>query len=117
MDLAKLNLGRYKRIAVSDVPIDTSLPFAPSKAEFDCLLAFVQSERQVEHAIAKVKGSKRKVGLILVYPKGTSKKYASQVNRDGIISQIKKYRRFGAPRLVSLDADWSGFSFNFDPVS
>jgi hypothetical protein len=117
MDFAKLNLNRYQRIAVSGLPGDTILPFNPSQAEFDCLLAFVQSERQVEDAIAKVNRTKGKVGLILVYPKGTSKKHTSQVNRDDIVSKIKQDKRFAAPRLVSLDDDWSGFSFTFDSAS
>lgn len=117
MEFAKLNLGRYERIGVSDVPRDTILPFKPSNKEFDCLLAFVNSERQVQDAIDKVKRTKGKVGLIFVYPKGSSKKHASQVNRDDIVSKIKRDKRFVAPRLVSLDADWSGFSFTFDSGS
>ncbi len=103
MDSAKLNLSRYQRIAVSDVPTGTILPFTPSKAGFDCLLASVHSERQVEEdAIEQVKMTKGKVGLTLVYPKGTSKKLMSQFNRDHIVSKVKEDKRFAAPRLVSF---------------
>jgi hypothetical protein len=78
------------------------------------LLALVQSEKQVENAIEKVTTSESKTGLILIYPKGTSKNYKSQINRDSIIEKIKKDKRFKAPKLVSLDDDWSGFMFTFD---
>jgi hypothetical protein len=117
VDFAKLDLKRYQRIAVSDVPKGTILPFSPSRGGFDCLLAFVQSERQLEDAIEKVQRTEGKVGLMLAYPKGTSRKLTSQVNRDHIVSHIKRDKRFSAPRLASLSDDWSGFSFTFDSTS
>jgi hypothetical protein len=45
------------------------------------------------------------------------KKYQSTVNRDSIISHIQAVGGFKAPRLVSLDKDWSGFSFRYEGES
>ncbi len=107
MDFQKLDLDKYQKISVVDLPTGMTLPFDPSEALFDCLLAFVQSEKQVDEAINNVKISTGKVRLIFIYPKGTSKRYSSQINRDGIVARIKKDERFRAPKLVSLDEDWT----------
>jgi len=44
-------------------------------------------------------------------PKSTSNNYTSQINRDSIVVKVKSASNFRAPKLVSLDEDWSGFSF------
>ncbi len=44
MKFYKLNLGSYQQIAIRDLPKNIVLPFNPSRAVFDCLLAFVQFE-------------------------------------------------------------------------
>ncbi len=115
MDFQKLKLGGYKNILVTNVPNNIALPFKPSKSSFDCLLAFVQTEEQVDQAISKTRSNDGEVYLILAYPKSTSKNYKSQVNRDSILAKIRPDNKFKAPRLVSLDEDWSGFSFKHKP--
>ena len=113
MDFYKLKLEAYQRIAVTNKPSGIKLPFDTVESDYDCLLAFVQTEAQVHEAIASVVTAGSGRGLILVYPKGTSKKYNAKINRDSIIAIIKGQNGFKAPRLVSLDQDWSAFSFKY----
>ena len=115
MDFHKLKIDNYQRIAVHYLPDGVELPFATVDAPFDCLIAFVQTEEQVDEAIAATENAGKETLLILAYPKGTSKNHTSQVNRDTIVAKIQASGKFKAPRLVSLDSDWSGFSFKYTP--
>ncbi|MFZ0546645.1 MAG: hypothetical protein WAM60_14460 [Candidatus Promineifilaceae bacterium] len=111
MDFYKLKLDKYDRIKVFHLPPGVELPFETAENDFQCLISFVQTEGEVDEAIAEVVKAGSGTGLVLAYPKGTSKNYKSEVNRDSIIAKIQATSEFKAPRLVSLDRDWSGFSF------
>lgn len=113
MDSHKLKLDKYENIKVLNLPGGVELPFETAENNFQCLIAFVQSEAQVDSAIAEVKKAGSGTALILAYPKGTSKRYKAEVNRDSIAAKVLATPNFGAPRLVSLDQDWSGFSFKY----
>jgi hypothetical protein len=117
MDFHKLKLEKYQRVAVAGLPDGVELPFAPTEGTFDCLLAFVQSEDALKDAVETAVAAGTGTGLVIAYPKGSSKKYQSTVNRDSIISHIQAVGGFKAPRLVSLDKDWSGFSFRYEGES
>lgn len=113
MDFHKLKLNAYGSIGVAYAPDGIELPFTPAKSKYECLLAFVQSEAQVDESINSVVNSGSGTCLILAYPKGSSKRYTSAVNRDLIAAKIKQAGGFKAPLLVSLNEDWSGFSFRY----
>lgn len=113
MDFYKLKLEKYENIKVLNPPPGVDLPFEPVENDFQCLLSFVQTEAGVDSAIEEVVKEGSGTALILAYPKGTSKNYQSEVNRDSIVAKIKATPTFKAPRLVSLDQDWSGFSFRY----
>ena len=44
----------------------------------------------------------------MCYPKGTSKKYSSDLNRDNHVEVVAPYN-FKGVSLVSIDNDWSAF--------
>ncbi len=111
MDFHKLKLDAFRDVQYRGLPEGVEPPTANAAGRFDCLVCFVQTEAEVADAIESTLGAGSGTGLVLAYPKGTSKKYESEVNRDTIVAQIRSSGRFKAPRLVSLDADWSGFSF------
>jgi hypothetical protein len=114
MDFNKLKLDQYENIKVLNLPAGVILPFETAETNFQCLIAFVQSEAQVDQAIAQVEKAGSGTALVLAYPKGASKKYKSEVNRDSIAAKVLADPNFKAPRLVSLDQDWSGFSFKYE---
>ncbi|CAE7899189.1 unnamed protein product [Symbiodinium microadriaticum] len=70
-------------------------------------LYFVKSCKEIDKL---AKSAVRKAGqdgmLWIAYPKKTSKKYASDVGRDGSLRAFGKFN-FEQVRLIALDADWS----------
>lgn len=46
----------------------------------------------------------------IAYPKKTSKKYKTELNRDNIWEYMKKYGYEGI-RMVAIDEDWSCMRF------
>jgi hypothetical protein len=70
-------------------------------------LAFVTTQAQVDALAAQiVKKTKGDAIVWFAYPKGTSKKYKSQVDRDhGWIALGRE--GFEPVRMVAIDEDWS----------
>ncbi|ODS29816.1 MAG: hypothetical protein SCARUB_05081 [Candidatus Scalindua rubra] len=114
MDFHKLKLDQFDNIKVLNLPSGVDLPFTSTKNKFQCLISFVQTEAEVDEAISQVVKVGGGTSLIIAYPKGASKKFQSEVNRDTIIAKIKAISNFKAPKLVSLNQDWSGFSFRYE---
>jgi hypothetical protein len=77
----------------------------------DFSLAFVTTQKEVDtlaKAIAKrVKGD---AVVWFAYPKGTSKKYKSEINRD-TGWQVLGEAGFEPVRAVAIDEDWSALRF------
>jgi len=74
-------------------------------------LAFVTTQEQVDAlapAIARKAGGDAIVWF--AYPKGTSKKYKSQINRDSGWNVLGK-ENFEPVRMVAIDEDWSVIRF------
>ena len=84
-----------------------------AKGKYSFVLAFVTSLAEGEKL---GKGLKKVLeeGCVLwvAYPKGTSKKYKSDYNRDTGHALMAKYGLDGVS-LVSLNDDWSAMRFKF----
>jgi hypothetical protein len=74
-------------------------------------LAFVITQKDVDAIGAQVaKKAKGDAIVWFAYPKGTSKKYKSQINRDSGWAVMGK-AGFEPVRMVAIDEDWSALRF------
>ena len=82
-----------------------------SVAATEFVLAFVTKKAEVD-ALAKqiVKRAKGDAVVWLAYPKGTSKKYKCDFNRD-TGWDVLKAAGFDTVRAVAIDEDWTGLRF------
>jgi len=88
------------------VPVHTSV-----RGEYGFILAFVKSLAEGRKT-AKVLKRAAAGGAVVwaAYPKGTSKKYKSDYNRDTGYALMAQYDLMGVS-LVALDDDWSAMRF------
>ena len=79
--------------------------------EVEFFLAFVTKQKEVD-TIGKAVAKKAKGDAVIwfAYPKGTSKKYKSEINRDHGW-RVLGDSGFEPVRAVAIDADWSGTRF------
>lgn len=79
--------------------------------EIDFILVFVTKQAEIDDFVHKL-FSKLKGDAILwfCYPKGTSKKFKCDINRDKGWSSVKKYN-LETVRQVAIDEDWSALRF------
>ena len=119
---AKLNLKDHKRIvilgspgsfegelaALKDVEIIRDLKKAKEVA---FSLAFVTDQEQV-NTLAPAIARKAEGDAIVwfAYPKGSSKKYKSQIDRDHGWN-VLGHEGFEPVRMVAIDEDWSAIRF------
>jgi hypothetical protein len=121
--LEKLNYKGQKRIAIinaeasiiekikeeapgiiTDIEIDPRCPY-----EF--IMAFVKSEAEVSQFVPQVLHNLAVDGkLWFCYPKKTSKKYRSTLERDKGWKALNNMDYFGI-RMVAIDEDWSAMRF------
>lgn len=118
----KLNLKDQKEILVVDAPAS----FEPKLAALDkvvvrrrpsevkhlvFLLAFATKQKEVD-ALAKIVAGKAAGDAVIwvAYPKGTSKKYTCEFNRDTGWDQLGK-AGFEPVRQIAIDADWTALRF------
>jgi len=118
----KLNLGSRQEIVVLDapesfapelakLPVITIHHHLESVAEAGFWLAFVTRKSGVEKLAPLI--AKRAKGDAIVwfaYPKGTSKKYTCDFNRDTGWTSVKKLG-FDTVRAVAIDEDWTALRF------
>jgi hypothetical protein len=119
---AKLNLKDQKQIVVLNAPdsFETELAALDGVAILRDLkkakavtfsLAFVTTHEQVDDlAPALARKAEGDAILWLAYPKGTSKKYKSQINRDTGWNALG-HEGFEPVRMVAIDEDWSALRF------
>ena len=118
----KMNLKDQKRIVVLNAPASFEPELRGLRGvsvvrdlddvgEIEFSLAFVTTEKEVD-TLAKIIARKAKGDAVVwfAYPKGTSKKYNSEIGRDN------GWRALGAcgfecVRAVAIDEDWSGSRF------
>ena len=119
---AKLNLKDHKQIVVLDSPGSFEGELAALKGveiirdlkkakEVTFSLAFVTTEERI-NALAPTIAQKAGGDAIVwfAYPKGTSKKYKSQINRDTGWTMLGD-EGFEPVRMVAIDEDWSAKRF------
>jgi hypothetical protein len=75
--------------------------------KYDYILAFFTSIKETEQIAKELTEMIADEGFLWVcYPKGTSKKYKSDLNRDKTVNVFAPYN-FEAVTLVAIDDDWS----------
>ncbi len=119
---AKLNLKDQKQIVVLDSPDSFENELTTLKGvevirdlkkvkELRFAMAFVTTQERVD-ALAPAMARKAEGDAIVwfAYPKGSSKKYRSQIDRD---SGWEVFGRegFEPVRMVAIDEDWSAIRF------
>ena len=97
-ELAGLHGVTVKRSADGAAPIDFSLAFVTKQDEVDSLAKSV---------VSKAKGD---AVVWFAYPKGSSKKYKCEFNRDKGWAALGK-QGFEPVRMVAIDEDWSALRF------
>ena len=118
---AKLNLKDQAEIVVLNAPASFEPELKSLKGvtvrrdakggDFDFSLAFVMTQKEVDTLAPQVaKKAKGDAVVWFAYPKGSSKKYKSQINRDSGWAVMGK-AGFEPVRMVAIDEDWSAVRF------
>ena len=82
-----------------------------STKEIEFFLAFVTKQKEVDDLTKVVALTMQGDGVLwFAYPKGTSKKYTCEFNRDTGWDELGKHG-FEGVRMVAIDEDWSAFRF------
>jgi hypothetical protein len=118
----KLNLGEHREIVVLDAPDSfeselkqlkgvkiTRDPSKPKSVNF--ALAFATTQAQLDRSSKTLAAAAEGDAVLwFVYPKGTSKRYRCEFNRDSGWGVIRK-AGFESVRMVAVDEDWSALRF------
>jgi hypothetical protein len=118
---AKLNLKDQAEIVVLNAPASFEPELKSLKGvtvrrdakggDIDFSLAFVTTQKEVDTLGPQVaKKAKGDAVVWFAYPKGSSKKYTSQINRDNGWAVMGK-AGFEPVRMVAIDEDWSAVRF------
>lgn len=118
----KLNLKEQKEILVVNAPPSFEPVLADLKgvtvkrdpAQMDAIdfcLVFVEKKAELDHVSALIAPKARGDALLwFAYPKGTSKKYHCDFNRDNGWEVLMGFG-FRPIRQVAIDEDWSALRF------
>jgi hypothetical protein len=119
----KLNLGEHAEIAVINAPksFEPELsrlknvkvlrdPKKPKSLPFGLAFAMTQAELDRVSAILAAAAAAGDAVLWFAYPKGTSKRYSCEFNRDTGWRVIRE-AGFESVRMVAIDEDWSAVRF------
>ena len=94
--------------ALSDVTVSRKIGKA---TKLDFVIAFVVTQKQLDEASTALAGAAVGDAIVwMAYPKGTSKRYKCEFNRDDgwdVLAQAG----FEAVRMVAIDEDWSALRF------
>lgn len=119
----KLNFKEQKQIFVLNAPesFDLSLRSieatttirkkikAKDKIEF--AIAFCTKQKEIDEAIQLIAPKMEGDAIVwMCYPKGSSKKYTCDFNRDSGWDMIGKFN-LESVRIVAIDEDWSALRF------
>ena len=118
---AKLNLKDQNEIVVLNAPASFEPELKSLKGvtvrrdakggDIDFSLAFVMTQKEVDTLGPQVaKKAKGDAVVWFAYPKGSSKKYKSEINRDEGWRVMGK-AGFEPVRMVAIDEDWSAVRF------
>jgi hypothetical protein len=79
--------------------------------KLDFVLSFVKTKEEIERICSAIEGKLTEDAIVwFAYPKGTSKKYKAEINRDSGWESIKK-KGFDTVRAIAIDDDWSALRF------
>ena len=118
----KLNLRDHTRIVVLNAPDSFEpelvtlhgvevLRSLQDAGDIEFSLAFVTKQQEVDKLAAAItKKAKGDAVVWFAYPKGSSKKYKSEINRDNGWQALGK-AGFEPVRMVAIDEDWSASRF------
>jgi len=118
----KLNLKNQSEILIVAAPTSfepelrnlpgvSILSSAAAAKSVGFAVVFVTKRTEVESALKQIAGKDDgDIVLWFAYPKGTSKRYASEVNRDTGWEPLKS-AGFETVRLIAVDEDWSALRF------
>jgi hypothetical protein len=119
---AKMNLKDHKQIVVLNSPASFESELATLKGvdiirdlkkakQVIFSLAFVTTQEQVDTLAPAIAGKAEGDAVVwFAYPKGSSKKYKSQINRDNGWN-VLGHEGFEPVRMVAIDEDWSAVRF------
>jgi hypothetical protein len=83
----------------------------PKSGPIKFVLAFVTLQQEVDSLTEKIVPLLDKDGLLwFAYPKGSSKRYKCEFNRDSGWAKLGK-QNFEPVRMVAIDEDWSALRF------
>jgi hypothetical protein len=121
--LAKLNYKGYKRIAVVNSPesfleaVSNELKnvitdnVIDQRCPYNFMLIFAKTVKDVEHYSPLALHNLTADGVLwFCYPRKSSKKYSSELERDKGWKTLNDLGFYGI-RLVSIDEDWSAMRF------
>lgn len=84
---------------------------ASEKEKPDFMLAFVQTKEEIEKYFSQMHElASEDEAIWLAYPKGTSKRYKSKINRDKGWKYLGQFEYEGV-RQIAIDEDWSALRF------
>jgi hypothetical protein len=99
-----LSLSRELKDVVIDKEIDPRYPYS-------FIILFVKSSADVDHLTPMALHNLMADGILwFCYPKKSSKKYSTDLDRDHGWKSLNDSGLFGV-RMVSIDDDWSAFRF------
>jgi hypothetical protein len=79
--------------------------------EITFILSFVQTKSDIEKISTAIDKKLVEDAIVwFAYPKGTSKKYKAEINRDNGWEALGK-KGFDTVRSVAIDMDWTGLRF------
>lgn len=120
--LKKLNFKNQESITILNAPdsfseemndfknyLGINQEISSYKIEF--VLIFVTKQEEIDNLIPEIVERMEEDGLLwMVYPKGTSKKYKCDFNRDTGWAILGKFG-YEPVRMVAIDEDWSALRF------
>jgi hypothetical protein len=110
-EMVVLNAPASFEAELARLPVMTIHHSLASVAETEFLLAFVTKQSEVDGLAEKVaKRAKGDAVVWFAYPKGSSKKYKCDFNRDTGWDALK-VAGFDTVRAIAIDADWTGLRF------
>lgn len=122
--LKKLNVKDHRRVLFLQLPADlqaladafiaagADVYYTPQPGEtYDCLIGFATKQAEVDAmASIAVEAVPNDYLIWIAYPKGTSKRYTCEFNRDTGWNRLGELG-FEPVRQVAIDNDWSALRF------
>jgi hypothetical protein len=110
-EMVVLNAPASFEAELARLPVTTIHRHLESVAETGFLLAFVTRKSEVDALAAQIAARAKGDAIVwFAYPKGTSKKYKCDFNRDSGWDALNS-AGFETVRAVAIDEDWTGLRF------